>query len=279
MKIGIIGYGIVGKSMQTVFEHNAEFYIIDPALNSNTVKGMVETFRPDVAFICVPAPTLDNGTVDASLIYTILGDLRSLSYKGIVVLKSTVTPDIIQCLFTEYQVYTGERVKLVYSPEFVREHSWEVDALSPKMIILSGNWQDCHDLKVHYKRHSHIYTGTEIVQTDGDLASLTKYAINSFLAMKVTFMNQMYQLMGDMYGYNTPIDWAEFVDLLERDGRIGITHMDVPGADGQFGYGGMCFPKDVKALNHFDKEGRLTLLRETEVVNTKIRMTGKIDRP
>ena len=81
-------------------------------------------------------------------------------------------------------------------------------------------------------------------------ASMVKYCINSFLATKVTFMNEMYDVLKAAKG----TDWPTFTKIITNDPRIGNTHMKVPGNDGQRGYAGSCFPKDTNALAWFARE-------------------------
>lgn len=282
IKLGFIGYGFVGKAMHTAFEHNCLAYIVDPAKNPTpTIHEMVWSFKPTVIFVSLPAPTLEDGSVDISIIRNVLQELVDQTYEGIVVLKSTVPPEKINDLYEEFANDTVFQKKgplrFVYSPEFLREQFAKDDVLNAKSIILAGNWQDCMKLKEIYTNHSHIKTRPTFRLVDYRVASMIKYAVNSFLAMKVTFMNQMYQLYGDVYDHSVSIeDWEEFVAALTDDPRIGVSHNMVPGPDGQYGYGGTCFPKDVKAIIGEDKKERLTVLREVEQANTKIRLTGKL---
>ena len=88
-------------------------------------------------------------------------------------------------------------------------------------------------------------------KTDMVTASMVKYCINSFLATKVTFMNEMYDVLRNARG----TDWKTFSEIISNDPRIGKTHMKVPGNDGQRGYAGSCFPKDTNALAWFAREG------------------------
>jgi UDPglucose 6-dehydrogenase len=277
--IAFIGYGFVGQACHKAFEHNTEAIIIDPKY-SNTVISDLQITNPPIIFVCINAPTLDDRTVDASVIYDIFEQLVSIEYKGLVVLKSTLPPDIVYDLYIKYGkdaiMLKCGKLRYIYSPEFLREATWEKDALNPSLMILAGNFNDCHELQGIYKMHSHIsYIRFHIV--DYRVAALAKYTINSFLANKVVFMNQIYQLYSDMYDGMPiqPESWKEFTDILATDLRMGHSHMQVPGINSAFGYGGTCFPKDVKALIGFDKEGRLTILRETELVNTQIRLAGR----
>ena len=79
---------------------------------------------------------------------------------------------------------------------------------------------------------------------------MVKYCINSFLATKVTFMNEMYDILKASKG----CDWNTFVKIISNDTRLGKSHMKVPGNDGMRGYAGSCFPKDTNALAWFARE-------------------------
>lgn len=278
--IAFIGYGFVGKACHKAFEHNAEAIIIDPKY-SDTVISDLQISDPSVVFVCINAPTLDDRTVDASVIYGIFEQLIDIDYKGLVVLKSTLTPDIVHDLYIQYgkndAMAKYSKLRYIYSPEFLKEATWEKDALNPKLMIMAGSFNDCTELQTIYERHSNIESYIRCFIVDYKVAALAKYAINSFLANKVVFMNQLYQLYSDMNGGKPvqPGEWDEFTDMITADIRMGHTHMQVPGNNDTFGYGGTCFPKDVKALIGFDKEGRLTVLRESELVNTQIRLAMK----
>ena len=87
-----------------------------------------------------------------------------------------------------------------------------------------------------------------MLQTNYETAELIKYMNNTFFATKVSFMNEMRQV-SDKIGAN----WDEAVDGFVLDGRVGHSHLNVPGPDGKFGFGGSCFPKDIQAIIDFAK--------------------------
>lgn len=266
--IAYIGYGFVGKACHKAFEHNSDAIIIDNTNPVHTYRD-IEEQKPPLTFVCVPAPTRDDGSVNASEIYAIFEELSSIKHKGVVVVKSTIPPSIAQDLADYYP-----EIEYVYSPEFLREAHWEVDALHPRMIILAGKMENCHLVKDFYRNHSGVWDGVQPYFTDYKSAALVKYALNSYLAMKVVFMNQLKQLFYDEIDMPDIDKWDHFTELLSRDPRIGRTHLQVPGPDGQYGYGGSCFPKDVKAMLEFDKNGHLTVLKEASIINTKLRLTN-----
>ena len=83
----------------------------------------------------------------------------------------------------------------------------------------------------------------KIIKTDFGTAQLIKYMANCFFATKVSFMNEMYQVCEAING-----DWDKALEGFITDGRIGNSHIDIPGHDGDFGFGGKCFPKDLNAM-------------------------------
>lgn len=267
LNIGIIGYGFVGKSMEKVFEYNAIFHIVDPKYSELSINDLVE--KTSLIFVCLPAPTNDSNIVDYSLISGVFSELDALKYHGLVVVKSTLPPNAVEDL-------TSFGLRYIYSPEFLREKSWEEDAVNPDLIILAGDFFDCEELEELYHKHSQIVDKSKPVfkKLDYKEASLVKYAINTFLASKVIFMNQMYQLYIDTYGKEPHWEsWTYFIETIAMDQRIGKSHMVVPGPDHKFGYGGTCFPKDVRGIIGYDAQGRLSLLREVNEVNTKLRLS------
>lgn len=271
--VAYIGYGFVGKACHKVFEHNSVAVIIDPKYSNITVEDLFE-YNPAIVFVAVNAPTLEDGRVDTSNIHNVLGRLVSINYKGPVVIKSTVPPSELDMIFKMYSL------SLVYSPEFLRERHWEEDALKPSMIILAGEFDACKQVENFYMMHSHIKSDrVKYYITTPAEAALVKYAINAFLATKVVFFNQIYQLYKDMNNGHEPQwdTWQYMVKMIGNDSRIGYSHMQVPGHNGEFGYGGSCFPKDIKAFIGEDANNHLSLLREVELANTKLRLLGRID--
>lgn len=277
--IGVVGYGFVGKACALAFENDNQIFVVDPLYNQNTIAQLVAA-DPELVFVAVNAPTLEDGTVDTTVIYAVLGELEALEYKGVVVLKSTVPTSAISSLYRKFSINYGPlrtgALRIVYSPEFLREASWQDDAISPDMVLLSGDTSDCETVKSAYIMHSQV-TETEYCITNPWDASFVKYTINAFLATKVVFFTQLYQHCVDSVGKAPdPDSWSTFTKMLSYDTRIGSSHMQVPGPDGQLGYGGSCFPKDVKALLHEDTRGNLSLLQEASLANTKIRLIGNI---
>ncbi len=263
-KIGIIGKGFVGSAVSNGFNRNVDQFIVDPKINDNTIEQLVQNFSPPLCFVCVPTPKQDNGEVDVSYVKEVLDTLSELQYKGIVIVKSTITPDH---LINFKKVY--KNTKVVYNPEFLTEANSFQDFVNPNMQILGGKWRDCEVVEKAYLRYSSVKV-VPTFKVDLITASLIKYTINSWLATKVVFFNELHKLHSKSGSHSS---WEQFVDMLTRDPRIGDSHMSVPGPDGKFGYGGHCFPKDTEALLYYANQQGVDMSQLKHAVkrNKKIR--------
>lgn len=238
LQLGVVGAGFVGGSVIHGFDTDTvDITIVDPKKSKVTIKQLIQK-HPHMIFVCVPTPQSKNGDVDVSIMKSVLEDINSLKYNGIVVIKSTITPDYLIKFKKEYTI------KMVYNPEFLTEANAHEDFINPPMQILGGRWKDCEWVEKAYVKHSKVKI-VPTFKTDMISASLLKYTINSWLATKVTFMNEIAELHKNS-GANT--SWEQFTDMLTRDERIGSTHVKVPGPDGSYGFGGHCFPKDTAGL-------------------------------
>ena len=264
LKLGVIGSGFVGSAVINGFNTpTVKQWVVDPKKSYTTFDELLRA-ETDLVFVCVPTPPNADGSVDARIIEFVLHDLSEGSYKGIVVIKSTVTPDHLEDFVRKYN-----NLRIIYNPEFLTEANSLEDFINPPMQILGGDWDDCEAVEKAYVRHSKVKI-VPTFKTDIVSASLLKYTINSWLATKVSFMNELYQLHQSS-GART--SWAQFTDMLQRDKRIGDSHLRVPGPDGQFGFGGHCFPKDTKGLLSYAKQQdvELNVLAEAVTVNDSIR--------
>ena len=261
MKIGIVGYGFVGKAVDYGFKRDIEKIIIDPKLDTSI--SNLKYHNPEFIFICVPTPMNSDGNQDSSIIEQVLAEINKEFSESVVIVKSTVLPSIIEKLSKSHKHF-------VYNPEFLREKTANEDFVNADSLILGGEPDDLKRVAELYNNHSDCKI-VEIHETDVISASLVKYSINTFLASKVIFFNQLY----DIYKALTPdIKWDEFITMINSDKRIGESHMDVPGHDGRLGFGGACFPKDTAALLSLSKDidKEFSLLKEVIRINNNIRM-------
>ena len=261
--VGIIGHGFVGKAVDYGFSMpNVEKYLVDPNYGT-TVQSMFQSFNPNVVFIAVPTPMGDDGTINSKIIEGVFHDLNTHGNGCMAVIKSTITPEVIQKLKAIYP-------RVVYNPEFLTERNANRDFVEAPMLILGGeNRDDLYELKDMYDRYS-LCEKCPTYYVDLEAASMIKYTLNCFMAAKVLFFNQINSIYNKS---GTGTDWNDFIEIIKADPRVGGTHMAVPGPDGRYGYGGACFPKDTAALVKYARNINepFTALEEVVKANQKIR--------
>ena len=257
MTIGIIGYGFVGSAIANSLPNSI---IVDPAKGHNN--SIVDLKNCDGVFVCVPSPQADDGTCDTSILEHVLEELSNIDYQGVIISKCTVPPSTYTKLQESYP-------NLVHSPEFLTAANAEIDYHLGEFTIIGGA------IKAYRNEAERIIRMTQpslktVAHCTIAEASLAKYSINSFLATKVVFMNELAQLTRA-----SGADWNQVKSLVSLDKRIGSSHMQVPGPDGEYGFGGMCFPKDTSALLKYAEQQHqsLTVLDTAVKTNLIIRLT------
>jgi UDPglucose 6-dehydrogenase len=262
LTLGIVGCGFVGSAVASGFDTpNVDSWIVDPKKSTTTLQQLA-AIGPHLTFICVPTPESTDGSVNVTIVDQVLADLNKFAYDGIVVIKSTITPDHLERFVEEYDL------RIVYNPEFLTEANAHQDFINPSMQILGGVWEECELVERAYVEFSKVKV-VPTFKTDIVSASLLKYTINSWLATKVSFMNELYQLHKSS-GAKT--SWDQFTDMLQRDKRIGDSHLRVPGPDGSFGFGGHCFPKDTAGLLSYADKNNVDLSVLSKAVETNARI-------
>jgi UDPglucose 6-dehydrogenase len=241
-KVGVIGNGFVGEAISFAFSSvsNVFIYDIDPLRSINDLKSI---HNCDFIFVCVPTPMFEDGSQDLSYVENAFTNANN---NPIYILKSTVLPGTTNNLLNKYP-----NLKIIFSPEFLTERTAKLDMLTQSRIILGGELELTEKAKILFNQR---FKTKNIIQTDAITAELTKYMNNTFFATKVSLMNE-YKLLCDKVGANWDVALKGFIS----DGRIGDSHINVPGHDGKLGYGGTCFPKDVNALLSFSKKHGIKL--------------------
>lgn len=260
MKVGIVGHGFVGKAVEYGFTHpKVETKVVDP-IYGTTARDLGPC---DVVFVCVPTPMGDDGKINASILESVMSFLDDSYLFPLVVIKSTITPDIA----TRYQ--HSRRRGVVYNPEFLREKTAGDDFVNPSMHVFGGYEEDVDLLERIYKEYS-LCRPCPVFKMTAQEASYVKYAINSFLSVKVTFFNQLYDA-----AVSDNANFTSIINAVGNDPRIGYSHTRVPGFDGKRGFGGSCFPKDTSALVNFTD--KMSLVEETIRINNQYRSRYEVD--
>lgn len=224
-KVGIVGYGHVGHIMRELFP-SADIYD-----EPKRVGSRARINKCDVTFVCVPTPMAEDGSCDTSIVENVLSWIES----SVIVLRSTVPVGFTDNAMLETQKH------IVFQPEYYGEtfaHPFE-NPRNRSWITLGGHEDDTRTVAELYQT---VFTSELIInQVDTRVAELAKYMENAFLATKVTFCNQFYDLAQALN-----IDYNQVRETWLLDPRIGRSHTFV--YPDNRGYGGSCLPKDLAAI-------------------------------
>ena len=246
--IGIVGRGFVGSavefgfSAQTGCDAIVKIYDKDPLKRVNTLEDTVN--ESEFIFLSVPTPSNENGSINIDTLKLALKSISEVNKRkdNIILIRSTVTPGTTSSLQKEFNT-----LNIVFNPEFLTERSAKLDFINQSRFIIGG--KDNLTERVGELMKWRFGQSVPIIKTNFETAELIKYMNNCFFATKVSFLNEM-KLISDRCN----ADWDIAIDGFVRDGRIGHSHLSIPGPDGKYGFGGSCFPKDIQALIHFAKE-------------------------
>ena len=233
MKLGIIGQGFVGNAVYQKFKNYYKVLTYDiQAMLCNA--SMEEVCQCDHIFICLPTPMDKEGKCHIGIVEEALAFVDKHSKAKTAIIKSTIVPGTTKDWNKKFNI------DIVFNPEFLTEANAVDDYENQTRIILGGPRKATTKLKPIFSK---VFPKASIIKTDSTYAEMVKYVTNAFLATKVSFANEMYQVCEKL-----DIDYDKVIEYACYDDRLGKSHWAVPGPDGDFGYGGHCFPKDVKAL-------------------------------
>ena len=292
MKLSIIGTGYVGLVQGACFADSGNTVIcmdVDEKKINGLKKGVIPIYEPGleemvrrnaqdgrllfttnlktavenskVLFLCLPTPQLEDGSADLSRVLSVSEKLAVfINEDKLLVSKSTVPVGTVDKIKQVVRKKTKYDVEVVSNPEFLKEGTAIQDSLKPERIIIgTRNKKAIEVLKDLYAPF--VRTGNPILLMSERSAEMTKYAANAFLATKISFMNELSNLCETV---GADIDWVR--KGIGSDPRIGNQFLFAG-----VGYGGSCFPKDVKALVRTSQEvnGDLKILKAVDEVNER----------
>ena len=249
MNLLLIGFGIVGQAVYEGLKENNTIDILDIEPNDD-----IDYSSYDGIIICLPTPQGPRGECDDMLVEQYIQIIRMEVPAVPILIKSTISIGLVELLEDDQEV--------TYNPEFLTEADSNKEFCHQKFAIFGG-----HHCRSWYELY--INSGIKIDKvrfTSMKNAAYAKYTINSFLATKVIFFNELYNMYCDD-GFD------ELTEIVAMDERIGKSHMMVPGSDREFGFGGMCLPKDTLAFatSASRKGSPLKLLEEVILINNQLR--------
>ena len=247
IEVGIVGAGAIGSVLiRWLREHNpaCDLKISDPA------KGFFDSMaHVDCVFVSIHIPTESDGTQNLDNLEGVLAALPRVP----VFIRTTILPG------TSERLSRDEDREVYFLPEFLTERT-AYDDFCRQSMIFTGR----PDLL------RRIFIGKEYIEMSSREAELTKYAHNVFGALKVTFFNGIERIASEL-----GCDYRKIQEGVLQSGYVNLPHTAVPGPDGQYGYGGKCFPKDINAFAHqFQNAALGNLLAETIRLNDQFRQTA-----
>lgn len=252
---------IYEPGLETLFTRNIEQKRL--AFTNNLKSAVIES---EIIFLCLPTPPGEDGSADLKYVFgvaesigKILQDEKVEDFK-IIVDKSTVPVGTARKVKDIIKKYDTKDFDIVSNPEFLREGFAVEDFLKPDRIVF-GAESEIAKKKMRTLYEPFVRQGNPIIEMDPYSSEVTKYAANSYLAMRITFMNELANFCEEV---------GADIDLVRRgmstDSRIGKRFLFAG-----IGYGGSCFPKDVKALakTSIEKQSEMQILSLVDKVNDR----------
>lgn len=262
LTIGVVGGGVVGNATaRSYLEFVRKVMVYDKVPERSTCALGELLNESEIIFVTLPTPTdnsglgLDVSAIEGFFSYVASGESASDGEKWReknFILRSTVPIGTTRRLAEEYGL-----PNLVHSPEFLTARCAMVDAMIPARnvvghpveIMKDGNWGIlCGSLANLYEKR---FPGIEIHEVTSEESEAVKLFQNGFFATKISYWNEC-RTLADKIG----LDWESVMVAILADGRIHPSHTQVPGPDGQYGFGGSCLPKDtLQLLLELDRNG------------------------
>lgn len=235
--IGIIGKGIVGEALFVGFQAIGHQVCVHDIKLDTTVSDVE---RSDVVFVCVPTVSLADGHCDTIVVESVLGELDTIGYQGIVAIKSTVIPGTTQRLIDQYP-----NLRICFCPEFLKEKSAEADFLGNMDVLIVGTHdKDVYDTIVKVHKHIPHNVADQLTPTEAEMA---KYFCNVYNALRITFASGMYRVCGEI-----DVDYQKILAACIKRDNIDPNYLKA--GINYIGYGGKCLPKDSSAFSSFVKD-------------------------
>ena len=232
-KIGVVGNGFVGGAVKFGFSPqvgcDAEVRVYDKNPDKSTHSLEETVNKSDFIFLSVPTPANEDGSSNIDIITRALEDINEVhdGKDNAILIRSTVIPGTTWAVQTKYP-----NLNILFNPEFLTERSANFDFINQSRFIVGNSGKQMSAMKSEQFVElikDRFGDCVAVMETSCETAELIKYMNNCFFATKVSFMNEMYQIAEKI-----DANWDEAVSGFVADGRIGHTHLGVPGHDGKF---------------------------------------------
>lgn len=240
-RIGVVGLGVVGLAVKHGLERIGHAVFGHDLKIDTTIRDVIAT---ELVFVCVPTPQRDDGACDVSRVESVVAELDAEDYRGVVAIKSTVTPGTTMRLAKKYP-----RLRLAFCPEFLRERAAYTDFVENHDVCVIGT---SYASDFETIRDAHGPLPKHVVQLTWTEAELAKYFSNALNALRVVFANSFYEVCTELHA-----DYGAIKDAMVKRATIEDVYLD---CNERFrGFGGVCLPKDTAALAALVRELGLDL--------------------
>lgn len=226
-KLGVIGAGFVGGAIARGFSLTSDVRIFDKD-PKRAIHTFGQTCQQDYVFLCLPTPMVrvDGGEADLSILRLVCKQIKEAGHDPLVIIKSTIP------IGTTDQLCEQFGLRIIHNPEFLTARNADIDFLTPARTILGGTKELTSQVATIFADR---FPGNNILEMTARESEAVKYIANCFFAVKVLYFNEVF------LGLNSfGLDWKKVMAGVLSDGRIGISHCDVPGHDGKHGFSGAC---------------------------------------
>jgi len=255
MKIGIIGLGVVGKACKFGFELIGHEVLSHDIALGTSIKELSHT---KVIFVCVPTPSNPDGSCDTSIVESVVSDLHAIHYSGIVAVKSTVSPGTMDELKRKYGF-----LNLAMVPEFLRERCAITDFTENHDVLVVGAYSN-EAAEVIIKAHGDLPKKVVVVKPKE--AEFVKYFNNTYNATLITFANSFHDICE-----KSGVDYSVVMKTVSQRDHISKNYLQ---CNKNFrGFGGVCLPKDTRAMAALEKGTDITFFSDILKQNSKFTTT------
>jgi UDPglucose 6-dehydrogenase len=254
MKIGIVGLGVVGTACKFGFELLGHDVSIHDLKLQTTIEEVLDT---EIVFICVPTPESSDGSCNISIVESVIDQLSEKKYKGIVAIKSTITPGS-----TEY-LSDKSKLEICFVPEFLRERCAITDFTENHDVCIVGS----NNKKVFEKvKQCHGNFPDKFIQVTPSEAEFCKYFNNVYNAMLIIFANSFYEICT-----KHDVNYSNVKNAIINRNHINANYLE---CNKNFrGFGGVCLPKDTAAIANLAQETNVEFFKNLLKENAKYKIT------
>tara|TARA_R100000005_G_C4990255_1_gene197756 strand:- start:1263 stop:2060 length:798 start_codon:yes stop_codon:yes gene_type:complete len=236
MKIGIIGLGIVGGTVKVGMEELGHDVLTHDTRHYTSIEDVKNT---EICYVCVPTPSMKNGKCNTHIVEDVVSELDNINYKGLIAVKSTIEPGTTDKLRKDYP-----NRNFAFVPEFLRERCAVTDFTENHDVCIIGVYDDD---SFELVKESHGHYPQKFVKVTPKEAEFCKYFNNIYNATLITFANSFYEVCNA-----SGVDYKNVKNAIVDRNHINNIYLD---CNKNFrGFGGVCLPKDTKAINNLCEE-------------------------